>query len=128
MPALRFGFVGILAEHKGVHILIEAFNRVQDRDVVLNIYGHNDFNLRYVKRLKAMNRNTATRFQGKFDHDSLAEVYSNIDVLVMPATCFENFKTSGSFVLMKAAAFRSSSQLIPFRLWIRIVSTIEVSR
>lgn len=99
-PALRFGFVGILAEHKGVHILIEAFNRVQERDVVLNIYGYNDFNLRYVKRLKAMNRNAATRFHGKFDRDSLAEVYSNIDVLVMTATCFENAPMTISEALM----------------------------
>ncbi|MHC4593571.1 MAG: glycosyltransferase family 4 protein [Planctomycetota bacterium] len=87
---LRFGFVGMIAKHKGIDILIEAFNRVKKKDVELNIFGGCNVNLRYCKRLERSIKNPAIRLRGEFKHNNISDVYSEIDVLVLPSICFEN--------------------------------------
>jgi glycosyltransferase involved in cell wall biosynthesis len=108
----RLLFVGRLSPEKGVHVLIEAFNRVQDRfpSATLDIIGppaptpkefalalSDDAKLQalspyyeddYVARLKGlMNRSAASRinFRGKVPHDALEREYRNSDLLVFPS-------------------------------------------
>lgn len=87
---LRFGYVGSLAQHKGVEILIDAFDRIRRPGVVLNVFGGANVNQAYARRLEKSASNPAIHFKGRFDHTRLAEVYAQIDVLVMPSLCFEN--------------------------------------
>ena len=87
---LRFGYAGVVEEHKGVAVLVEAFNRIAPEDAVLNIFGGHNVHLDYVKKLERSITNPAIRMLGRFDHDRLGEVYEEIDVMVMPSLCFEN--------------------------------------
>ncbi len=108
----RLLFVGRLSPEKGVHVLIEAFNRVQDRfpAATLDIIGptaptpkeyalalSDDPKLQalspyydedYVARLRSMMSPTAAariNLRGKVPHDALRSEYQNSDLLVFPS-------------------------------------------
>jgi glycosyltransferase involved in cell wall biosynthesis len=87
---LRFGYVGVLAQHKGCATLIDAFNRLAPDDADLNIFGDATVNLEIVHALKRRASNPSISFRGSFDRDDLDRVFREIDVLVMPSLCFEN--------------------------------------
>jgi glycosyltransferase involved in cell wall biosynthesis len=100
---LRFGYVGVVEEHKGVAVLIDAFNPIRKNDVELNIFGGHNVNLGYVKKIERSIANPAIRLRGRFDHDRIADIYAEIDVLVMPSFCFEN----APLTICEAFAWRS---------------------
>ncbi len=89
-PRLRFGYVGVLAPHKGCGTLIDAFNRLAPEDADLCIFGDANVNLEIVHALKRSASNPSISFRGSFDRDDLDRVFREIDVLVMPSLCFEN--------------------------------------
>jgi glycosyltransferase involved in cell wall biosynthesis len=87
---LRFGFVGTIAPAKGVHVLIDAFNRIRDSSAELRIYG--DFNPtkhEYHRFLLRKFKNPSIRFVGRYDR--VVDPWSDIDVLVFPSIWFENY-------------------------------------
>ena len=85
---LVFGFAGGVAKHKGVHVLVEAFNKVENENVELIIYGTYDPKSNYFKELQSMIRNDNIKFMGRYT--DVREPYSNVDVLVVPSICYEN--------------------------------------
>lgn len=89
-PKLRFGYVGVLAQHKGCGTLIDAFNRLAPEDADLYIFGGAHVNLEIVHALRRSASNPSISFRGGFDRDDLDRVFREIDVLVMPSVCFEN--------------------------------------
>lgn len=99
---LRFGFVGYVAVHKGVHVLIEAFNKIKSSNVELKIYGSYDPHSEYFRSLKQKSKNPNIRFMGEFD--DVKEPYSEIDVLVIPSIWQE---TGGPMVLKEAFATKT---------------------
>ena len=90
-PVLRFGFTGNLLPIKGVHHLIQAFNRLgSDVRAALLIYGSssNSEYMRYLRELAGSN--PFIEFRGRFDNADIGKVLQNIDVVVVPSVCFEN--------------------------------------
>ena len=85
---LCFGFVGGILKHKGVHVLIEAFNKVEDENVELRIYGNYDLRSKYLKGLLVKIRNPNIQFIKRFK--DVKEPYSNVDVLIFPSIWYEN--------------------------------------
>jgi glycosyltransferase involved in cell wall biosynthesis len=86
---LVFGFAGGVAKHKGVHVLVEAFNRVESENVELRIYGTYDPKSNYFKELQSMIRNDNIKFMGRYT--DVREPYSEMDVLVVPSICYESY-------------------------------------
>jgi glycosyltransferase involved in cell wall biosynthesis len=87
---LRFSFIGSPVIHKGVHVLVEAFNGIKDPDVELNIYGDLSTHPEYSERLKQMAKNQSIHFKGRFENQRIGEILSNTDVLVVPSIWYEN--------------------------------------
>lgn len=90
---LRFGYIGQLAEHKGVHLLIEAFQQVEPRTrpVTLTIYGDPTHFPKYVRRLHKLATNCPDiRFAGAYSYSDLSLVMSGLDVVVVPSIWYEN--------------------------------------
>ncbi len=88
---LRFAFIGTPAPHKGLHILIEAFNSLDaDINAELHIYGDLGVFSDYGKEVRSLSTHEKTVFHGRFDNNSAGDVYRNIDVLVVPSMWFEN--------------------------------------
>jgi glycosyltransferase involved in cell wall biosynthesis len=87
---LRFGFVGTIAEYKGVHVLVEAFNEITEPDVSLEIWGDVEVFQEYKARILPAIKNPRIHLRGTFDNKDVARVLAGIDVLVVPSLWFEN--------------------------------------
>jgi glycosyltransferase involved in cell wall biosynthesis len=87
---LRFAFIGSPMPHKGVHLLIEAFNKLTDETAELKIYGYPDYAPEYYEKIKLMATNPAIEFMGGFDNNQVYEILCETDVLVVPSIWYEN--------------------------------------
>lgn len=86
---MRVGYVGGIAPHKGVHVLLDAFERISDERIVLNIYGRIDSSNPYHREvMRRAEHDPRISLFGAFD--DVREPYSNIDVLVLPSIWYEN--------------------------------------
>ncbi|MCL4295949.1 MAG: glycosyltransferase family 4 protein [Anaerolineae bacterium] len=92
-PEMQIGYIGQLSYHKGVHLLIEAFKRLDfsRRPARLKIYGAPEAFPKYVQQLRNMaNGNSAIEFMGRFDNRRVAEILHQADVTVVPSIWYEN--------------------------------------
>jgi glycosyltransferase involved in cell wall biosynthesis len=89
---LRLVYLGQLAPHKGVHVLIDAFKRVSGgpRHAVLTIYGDGRKSPAYARRLRRQAAGEADiRFGGMYENAQVWDVLRDADVLVVPSLWFE---------------------------------------
>lgn len=85
----RFGFVGNVSEHKGIRVLIRAFNKIKTNRVALLTFG--PYNQSYFSKLeKDLKMDSRIIFHGPFDNREISSVFSKIDVLVYPSIWYEN--------------------------------------
>jgi glycosyltransferase involved in cell wall biosynthesis len=88
---LRVGYIGQIVDIKGVHILIEAINKLKAFPIQLSIYGDLTKYPNYVKGLRNMaGNNPNIQLKGEFDRKDLLQVMDGIDVLVVPSLWYEN--------------------------------------
>jgi glycosyltransferase involved in cell wall biosynthesis len=87
---IGIGYVGTLIAHKGVHVLVEAVRGLPPHAYELKIFGSPDVSPGYTAGLRARAAGLPIRFMGAFDRDHTAEVYAQIDVLVVPSLWLEN--------------------------------------
>ena len=87
---LRIGYVGTLAWHKGVHVLLDAVRALPSNAYELKIFGNPDVFRDYAAELGASARGLPAQFMGAFDRERVAEVYAQIDLLVVPSLWLEN--------------------------------------
>lgn len=88
---LRIAFIGTLTGHKGCHVLIEAFRRIESDRLRLYIYGNTEQFEEYTEKLKKiMGSDQRIRLMGTFPPDDLGKVFSTIDLLVVPSLWYEN--------------------------------------
>jgi glycosyltransferase involved in cell wall biosynthesis len=93
---LRFGYMGQLAPHKGVHTLLQAFIETGfgPADAELIIYGDLTREPGYVKRLRALaGDNLQITFAGPYTNQEVGRVLDSLDILVVPSEWFENRPT-----------------------------------
>lgn len=88
---LRVGFIGTLAQHKGCHVLIEAFKALPPGRAVLKIYGNLQDFPDYAHELKqGAGDHPAIEFCGTFPNARISQVLADLDVLVVPSLWAEN--------------------------------------
>lgn len=91
--ALRIGFIGQIAPHKGVHLLLAAFQqlRAQSAPIELHIYGGLTANPAYVDRLRRLAGNDPRiHFHGRIENTSVPATLASFDAAVVPSTWYEN--------------------------------------
>jgi len=87
---LRFGYMGTIHRHKGVHILVEAFNRVDCPEVELKVFGDPSVDTNYFAEVQAQAApNPKISFLGRYNNSDLGHVLSEIDVLIVPSIWHE---------------------------------------
>ena len=97
---LTFGFIGSIAHHKGLHVLVEAFTRLRG-DARLNIYGRSeDFAAYAAPLLRAAEADGRIAFRGPFQRGELGKVLAELAVVVVPSLWYENTP----FVVLEAFA------------------------
>ena len=85
----HFGFLGSLAWQKGVHVLVEAFNRLP-ADAALTIYGSETVFPEYAAQVRALARHPNIRFAGPLDYRQVGAALRQLDCLVVPSLWYEN--------------------------------------
>jgi glycosyltransferase involved in cell wall biosynthesis len=83
-------FVGILAEHKGVHTIIEALNQLSAKEkkrVSLNILGkgHSQYEERLHKMVRQYQLSEIVTFSAPIPRSELPEYLGRFDVLLLPS-------------------------------------------
>ncbi len=87
---LRVGYIGTLARHKGVHLLVAAFRDLGLANVTLDIYGDPETDPAYTAEVQHLAIERRVRFLGPFPHREIARVLSAVDLLVVPSLWPEN--------------------------------------
>jgi glycosyltransferase involved in cell wall biosynthesis len=87
----RMGYIGGIAPHKGVHVLVEAFRRVADPGITLDVHGSLSVAPAYVERLRAAAAgDPRIRFHGGFPEGAQARILSGLDLVIVPSVWWEN--------------------------------------
>ena len=87
---LRIGYVGTLVWHKGAHVLLDAVRGLPTAAWELKIFGNPDVFPDYAGGLRTRAAGLPVRFMGGFERERVADVYAQIDVLVVPSLWLEN--------------------------------------
>lgn len=101
---LRVGYLGQIAELKGVHVLAEAARKIHDARLTVRIYGNADRFPVYTSRLRAIiDADPRLQFAGEYRGAAdLTRVLRDLDVIVVPSLWYENSPT----VILEAFAHR----------------------
>jgi len=83
---IRFGYVGSIGAHKGVHVAVEAMRGVTD--ATLHVFGDAAASPPYVA---SMNAPANVVFEGRFAEKDKARVFAAMDVLLVPSIGLESF-------------------------------------
>ncbi len=88
---LRFGYVGALMPHKGAHVAVEAFRGIGREEAGLRLWGDPVPDPAYAERVRAAARETGVRVEGAFAEEEKEQVFSEIDVLIVPSAGLESY-------------------------------------
>ena len=91
----KFVYAGTLTALKGVHMLIESFNSLEQTDITLDIYGEG--NDSYTKQLLSL-AGERVKLHGAVPGDKMPEIYSCADCVIVPSMWYETY----NFVLREA--------------------------
>jgi glycosyltransferase involved in cell wall biosynthesis len=97
---VRFGFLGGLSKHKGVHVLLDAWSQL-DAPAHLEIHGDST-DRAYVAAMEARASELGVAWRGAFEQRDLPRVLGGLDVVVVPSIWLEN----APFVIREAFAAR----------------------
>lgn len=89
-PPLRFGLIGSMLPHKGVHVAVEAFRGIDPGRAMLQVWGDPRISPAYTAGLEAL-ASPAVAFAGRFEEERRAEILGGLDVLIVPSLGLESF-------------------------------------
>ncbi len=80
-------YVGNLGEHKGVHILLKAFKKIENRNICLDIVGKGLCS----EKLKSMSENdNRIKFHDFLEGKELIKMYEQANLTVVPSIWYDN--------------------------------------
>lgn len=88
---VRFGYIGALHAHKGIELLLAAFQGLGDR-ATLHIHGSafgSPISESYWRRISAAPSDGVV-FHGAYDNANIGAILAALDVVVVPSLWFEN--------------------------------------
>ncbi len=87
----RIGYIGTLAPHKGVDVLVAAFRRLSDPGLRLDVHGSRSVSPSYADALSALAAgDPRIRFHGGFEEGRQGAVLAGLDLVVVPSIWWEN--------------------------------------
>jgi len=92
-PYLRVGYIGQIARHKGVDVLVRAFRwlRAKESPPCLVLYGDAKQFPSFTQHLQGLiGRDERITLGGTFPNERVLEIHSRLDVLVVPSIWYEN--------------------------------------
>jgi glycosyltransferase involved in cell wall biosynthesis len=102
-PTFNIGYLGQLAPHKGVHVLLDALASLPGIPFNVQIYGDPTRHQRYVSRLhRNAQKDRRITFHGAYSHEQVYEILGQLDAIVVPSLWYEN----SPLVIQEAQAAR----------------------
>ena len=87
-----FGYTGVVGKFKGVDLLLSAFHKVESENIRLKIYGNIVFEVGFQSDLsRALEEDKRIQLMGKYSHNELASIMSELDIVVVPSTTLESY-------------------------------------
>ena len=100
---LVFGFIGSLMWHKGVHVLIDAFKKLPNKNIKLKVYGIGAEGSTYQNQITEMIKSDSRiQYCGTFEYSKLPDVMNELSAIVIPSTYKEIFP----LVMQTALAYK----------------------
>ncbi len=87
--ARHFCFIGSPVPHKGLHVLLEAFEGMPE-DARLDVFGSLHYDPAYSEWLKSRTQHPGVRLAGSICHDEVPKLLACVDALVIPSIWHEN--------------------------------------
>lgn len=97
---VRLGYVGQLAAHKGVDVLLQALRAANRPNIRLTIWGDEGQDPAYSAKLRTLAEGLDVRFAGTVPREVLPDVMAGIDALAIPSVWYEN----SPLILLQALA------------------------
>lgn len=88
---VRFGYVGSISPHKGLHLAVDAMRDLDPSSARLHIWGNAAAYPDYVSELERRRGTAAVVFEGRFREEDKAKVFAAMDVLIIPSIALESF-------------------------------------
>jgi len=92
--SFRIGYIGTFYKHKGVDLLINAFNNLSPQSAqvaTLKLYGNqNQFPDYFIDLQKLAQDNANIEFCGTFPNSDYGKIMQDLDILVVPSRWYEN--------------------------------------
>ena len=88
---IRFGYVGSIAPHKGVHVAVEAMRGLDPSQASLHLWGDVTALPDYVAELDHRRDGASIIIEGRFREDEKPLVFASMDVLLVPSIGLESF-------------------------------------
>ncbi|NLE43832.1 MAG: glycosyltransferase family 4 protein [Chloroflexi bacterium] len=89
--ALRVGYAGQIAWHKGVHVLLEAARQLPDAPLSVRVYGDPTPFPKYTASLqRILERDERLDLGGVYRREEVSRVMGGLDVIVVPSLWYEN--------------------------------------
>ena len=99
---VTIGFLSTLQPHKGAHILLKAFGRLDQDNISLKIYGHYFEEADYFYSLRELAEGKLVQFCGKYDYEDFQKIFDSLDIVAVPSIWWEN----SPLVLLSSLAHR----------------------
>jgi glycosyltransferase involved in cell wall biosynthesis len=87
---LRFGIIGSIMPHKGVHTAVAAFAGIDPARATLAVWGDPAIDPGYTRELEAL-RGPGTELRGRFADEEKPAVFAAMDLLLVPSLGLESF-------------------------------------
>lgn len=102
---LRVGYLGQIAEHKGVHVLLEAARRLPQAALTVRVYGNTRAFPSYTQKLEdTIGTDSRLKLAGTYNGQfELLKILREVDVLVVPSVWYENSPN----VILEAFAYQT---------------------
>jgi glycosyltransferase involved in cell wall biosynthesis/GT2 family glycosyltransferase len=87
---LRFGFVGSILPHKGLHVALDAFRAIDPALATLHAWGNPNASADYTSMLRERG-GASLMLEGTFAEDEKPRIFASIDALLVPSIGLESF-------------------------------------
>lgn len=89
--SVHIGYLGQIAPHKGVHVLVQAFRALNPATASLHIHGVLESNPAYATTLRRLAGAAPNiHFHGGYNHQELPAILGALDGVVVPSIWYEN--------------------------------------
>ena len=98
---IRFAYLGTIKPHKGIDILIDAFNALApEESACLDIYGHVKAGDKYGLEMLQKCHEGRIRFRGSYNNQNVETILKRSDVVIVPSI----WRETGPLVALEALA------------------------